>query len=234
MKSLLEIRKKKVAVFTFGRMNPPTIGHEKLIKKALEVARKQSADPYIFLSHTQDPRKNPLNNSQKIKYLKLGIPEAAKSIKQSEKIRTPFDAIHHLISLGYTTVIMVVGGDKVDDFRQTITPYVGHPDKTKRIDLESFEIIGAGARDPNAEDVSGISASKMRQFAASNNFKEFYKGSLKGLSERFARELFDLVRRGMKIAEDIIETKDSKGVTRSQMPQIARKDIKQFLAELKK
>lgn len=234
MKTLQEIRGKKTAVFTFGRMNPPTVGHEKLIKKVMSVASSKGATPFIFLSHTQDPKKNPLTNKQKVKFIKLGVPTAAKAIQQVPKIRTPFDAIKYLIDMGYENVIMVVGADRVNDFKKRIQPYIGHPDKKVAINLDSFDVVSAGARDPDSEGVSGMSASKMRHLAIKNNFRQFRKGVPSGLSDRFARELFDLVRVGMRISEEIIRTRGSLGKDRIEMPQITRQDIQLFIRELER
>lgn len=198
MKLLSEFRKKKSAVFTFGRMNPPTIGHEKLINKVLHVAQSKGADAFIYCSYTQDPAKNPLSNSDKVRFLKLGIPHAGKAIKVDPKVRTPFEAVSRLIELGYDDITMVVGEDRVKKFRDGIAPYVNTPES----DVESFEVISAGERDPDDEGVSGMSASKMREAASKNNLKSFLSGVPSGLSDRFAKEMFNLVRRGMKIAEE--------------------------------
>lgn len=234
MKLLSEIRKSKIAVFTFGRMNPPTIGHEKLIKKVLEVANKHGADPFVYVSFTQDPSKNPLTNKQKIKYLKLGIPEAAKAIKEDPKARTPYEALSRIIEQGYEHVIMVVGQDRVLEFKKGIAPYINHPDKKKSFELSKFEVVSAGGRDPDADGVEGMSASKMREAAIKDDFTNFRRGTPSGLSDRFAREMFDLVRKGMRIAEEIIRTQDSLNIPRIEMPQIAQRDIKDFVNELEK
>ena len=234
MKLLSEIRRVKTAVFTFGRMNPPTVGHEKLIRKVLSVSQSNNADAFIYVSFTQDPSKNPLTNKQKIKFLRLGIPEAEKVIKEDPKVRTPYEAITRLIELGYEHVIMVVGDDRVKEFKRGITPYINHPDKKKSFELKKFEVISAGARDPDDAGVEGMSATKMREAAIKNQFSKFRSGVPSGLSDRFAREMFDLVRKGMKIAESIIATKGSMNIPRNRMPQIKQRDIGNFIKELEK
>lgn len=232
MKTLSEIRQPKTAVFTFGRMNPVTAGHEKLVHKVLDVAHKNNADPFVYVSFTQDPSKNPLTNKQKIKFLRLGIPEAERAVKEDDNVRTPYAAIARLIELGYTSVIMVVGDDRVAEFKNGITPYVNHPDKKKSFELDKFQVVSAGSRDPDGEGVTGISGTKMRSAAIKNDFGTFRSGVPSGLSDRFAREMFDLVRRGMKMAEDVIATRGSMNIPRNKMPQIAERDIQSFIKEL--
>lgn len=234
MKTISEIRQPKTAVFTFGRMNPPTAGHEKLIRKVLSVAKSSNADPFIYVSFTQDPSKNPLTNKQKIKYIRLGIPEAEKAVKEDPRVRTPYEAITRLIELGYTNVIMVVGDDRVKQFRKEISPYINHPDKKKSFDLEKFQVVSAGERDPDEEGVTGVSGTKMREFAIKNQFGKFKTGVPSGLSDRFSREMFDLVRKGMKIAEQVIATRGSLNIPRNKMPQIRQNDIHDFIKELEK
>lgn len=237
MKSLAEIANRKTAVFTFGRMNPPTIGHEKLINKVLSVAKSKNATPYIFVSHTQDVKKNPLTSKQKLKYLELGIPSAANSFVHDQKIRTIFDALVHLKNKNYSDVILVVGSDRVAEFEKTIRPYVNHPDPKKSLDLNSFSIVSAGERDPDDNGVSGISASKMREFVANNDFNSFVKGVPSKLSNRFAREMFQEIKKSMNIhelVEEIQKTKDSLNISRNKMPQIKKDFIQDFIKTLKK
>jgi len=237
MKTLLEVVRKKKAVFAFGRMNPPTSGHEKLVKKVLDVARKNGATPYIFLSHTQEAKKNPLTSKQKVKYLSLGIPEAAKYIMSPDDVKTPFEALGKLVDLGYTDVIMVAGDDRVLEFKKGLGGYVNHPDPDKSFELDSFTVVSAGARDPDAEGADGMSATKLRQFAASNNFTDFKKGVPSNLSDKYAKELFNAIRKSMKIVEmveQIHRLKNTLNIPRNKMPQIKREFIPDFIKALNK
>lgn len=237
MKTLAEVVKKKIAVFSFGRMNPPTIGHEKLIDKVLSVASKDGGTPFIFISHTQDSKKNPLTSKQKEKYLKLGVPKAARFIKADSSIKTPFDAVGHLIDLGYTDVIMVAGDDRVAGFKKSIGDYVNHPDPEKSFELDSFKVVSAGARDPDADGAEGMSATKMRQAATSNDFKAFKVGVPSNLSDKYAREMFDAIRKSMKIVEmveEIQRLKNTLNIPRRDMPQIKREFIPDFIKALSK
>jgi hypothetical protein len=226
MKELKEIRKKRTAVFTFGRFNPPTKGHEKLINKLIQVASQNDATPYVFVSQSQDPHKNPLLPEKKIKYLKMAIPEIARNIVDDPYIRTPFDAIKMLERKEYTDVIMVVGSDRVYEFNRTITP--------KQFD--SFSIISAGERDPDSSTVSGASAEKMRKSVEQDNFSEFKRGAPTGISDRFVLQMFNDVKRAMTIHKLVESTKmlpDSLNIPRLSMPQIRRENIADFLADLK-
>lgn len=237
MKTLLEVTKRKKAVFAFGRMNPPTSGHEKLVRRVMDVARKSSATPYIFVSHTQEAKKNPLTSKQKVKYLSLGIPDAAKHISAPDDIKTPFDALGKLIDMGYTDVIMIAGDDRVSEFKKSIGSYVNHPDPEKSFELDSFSVVSAGARDPDADGAEGMSGTKMRQFAVANKFQEFKKGVPSNLSDKYAKEMFNAIRQAMKITEmveEIQKLKNTLNIPRNKMPQIKREYINDFIKALNK
>ena len=194
---IVEERGGKKAVLTFGRFNPPTSGHELLINKVLTEARKRSADNFIFASHSKDKRKNPLDSKTKTKHMRTFFRKA--NIMYNPSIRTIFEALGFLADEGYTDVTVVVGGDRTDEFERTVRPYINHPDPDKSLDLKSFEVVSAGARDPDAEGVVGMSASKMRTAAAEGDFKSFKLGVPSKASDRQARKLFDDVRKGMGV-----------------------------------
>lgn len=234
MKILNEVLQKKVAVFTFGRMNPPTVGHEKLIKKVLDVAKSNGAKPFVFVSHTQDAKKNPLTSKQKVKYLELGSRGVSKGVFINDsKVRTPFDAVKYVKDAGYTDIIMVVGQDRVQTFKSAITPYIAHPDENKSLNIDSFDVVSAGQRDPDADDVTGMSASKMREYAIRGDYKSFRTGVLSGLSDKYAKELYDDVRAGLRIVEQLDEQikriTNSLNIPRKDMPQIRSVHIKDFI-----
>jgi hypothetical protein len=190
---LIEAQREKRAVFTFGRMNPPTAGHAKVVDVVMRQARKERAEPFIFVSQTQDRRKNPLSFSQKIRFLKLGLDnQAAQAVQTIKTIRTPFEAAGRLSDLGYTHVTMVVGSDRVEEFEQQFKKYVGSEFK-----FTDFKVVSAGERDPDSEGVSGISASQMRNYAEEGNKQKFLRGVLPKLSPRYSKELFDLIRVNM-------------------------------------
>ena len=155
------------AVFTFGRMNPPTIGHKKLVDKVAAVAKTASAKNYVFLSHTQNNKKDPLNYDQKIKYAKKAF---GNSVTKSRS-KTVIQVMQELEKMGHQHVIMVVGSDRVSDFDTLLQKYNG-----KDFKFSSIQVISAGERDPDAEGVSGMSASKMRAAAQAGNESQFKKG----------------------------------------------------------
>jgi RimK family alpha-L-glutamate ligase len=188
------------AVLTFGRFNPPTSGHELLVNKVLTEAKKRGADNFIFASHSKDKRKNPLDSKTKTNYMKTFFRNA--NVMYNPSIRTIFDAIGYLADEGYKEITVVVGGDRVDEFEKTIRPYVNHPDPDKSFDLNSFKVVSAGRRDPDATDVTGMSASKMRQAASEGDFETFKKGVPSKANDRMARKLFDDLRKAMGIREE--------------------------------
>ena len=147
----------KIAAFTFGRFNPPTTGHELLINKVKEFA--VGNDYFVFPSHSVDKKKNPLTAAQKVAFMKEMYPSHKDSIILDESIRDAIKALKWLEDKGYTDAIFVVGSDRVPAF-QFIKQYNG-----KDYNMNTVEIRSAGERDPDADDVSGMSASKMRKAA---------------------------------------------------------------------
>ena len=188
----------KKAVFTFGRFNPPTTGHEKLIKKVSSEASKLGADYFIFASKSQNAKKNPLDYSTKISFMKSMFPSHSKNIIKNAAVNTAFDAASLLYKMGYKEVSMVVGGDRVSEFDKTLNKYNGVKGRHGFYDFSGgLKVISAGDRDPDAEGVSGMSASKMRAAAAGNDYSSFKTG----LPSKFrdGEKLFKSVRKGMKL-----------------------------------
>jgi len=179
---------KKVAVAAFGRMNPPTIGHEKLVNKV----KSQSGDHYIFLSQTQKPKDNPLPFDEKLKFAKEFFPGVNVGHPQ---VRTPIQMLQLLEKLGYTDVIYVAGSDRVESFDKLFNDYNG-----KEYNFNSITVINAGERDPDAEGAEGMSASKMRSAAAQGNLDSFTQGVPKLSS---AEEMYNAVRKGMGIKDEV-------------------------------
>ena len=177
----------KTAVITFGRMNPPTIGHEKLVNKVRAVARLESGDPLIFLSHTQNAKKDPLDYSTKIS---LATKAFGKIVKRS-KSNTIIKVMQELENR-YDNVILVVGSDRLDEMRTFLTKYNG-----KDYTFDSIKVVSAGERDPDAEGVSGMSASRMREYAKQDNIEEFTKG-LPNNIKKDAKKIMNKVRKVLK------------------------------------
>lgn len=192
----------KTTVFAFGRLNPPTTGHEKLVNKVKELADKHKANHLIVVSHSTDNKKNPLTPQQKIKHAKRFFPNT--NIKASSKEEPTF--LQHAAKIhksGTQHLIMVAGSDRTDEYHKKLHQYNGEGEG-KLFNFKSIKVESAGARDPDAEGVEGMSASKMREHAKDNNFDEFRKGVPKHVSEKHAKELFSDVRSGMKLAESFV------------------------------
>jgi len=157
--------------FSFGRFNPPTIGHEKL----MDNSRRANRNYRIYASQTQDPKKNPLNFRSKVSIMKAMFPVHTRNIS-TDKVITAIDVMVNLYKEKYTDVVMVVGSDRVDEFDKLLNAYNGKKARHGYYKFKSIRVISAGERDPDAEGVSGMSASKMRKAAADNDYKTFQKG----------------------------------------------------------
>lgn len=190
-----------VAHFTFGRMNPPTAGHEKLLDQLAKVAGKQ---PYfVFLSQVQDKKKNPLDYSAKVKHVRKMFPRHARRILINKQIRTAFDAASYIYDQGFKNLVMVVGSDRVREFTALLEKYNGEKGRHGFYNFKTIKVVSAGERDPDAEGVTGMSASKLRAFASDNDFTQFSQG-LGSLSTKDAKKLFVDVRKGMGLKEESV------------------------------
>jgi len=181
--------------FTFGRFNPPTVGHEKLIKK---VAGASSAFK-IFLSRSEDSKKNPLSPRQKLDHMKKMFPSYARNF-EINSTNMILDIGSYLFKKGFTAIKMVVGSDRVREFETILKKYNGERNRHGFYDFETIKVISAGERDPDAEGVSGMSASKMRSAAEKDDIQTFKKGIPGGY--RDAEKLFKDVRKGMRLADN--------------------------------
>ena len=182
------------ATFTFGRFNPPTTGHEKLVKKLMSVGK--GTDVLLFSSHSNDKRKNPLSHKDKVKYLRKFFGR----IVVDANVRTVFEICNYLQQKKYTKVNMVVGSDRVKEFEALLTKYNGVKARHGYYKFKEINIISAGERDPDADDVSGMSASKMREFAEKGDFEGF-KDGVPSKGKNLAKKLYDDIRTGMGINE---------------------------------
>lgn len=180
--------KADTVVFTFGRFNPPTVGHEKLVQKVQEVARNADAEHVIFLSQTQKKGKDPLSWKDKVSLFQKMFPDATVSTNPSAK--TPFMALEAL-GKKYNNVIMVVGSDRVEQFKTDMSKY------TKEYGIENFDVVSAGQRDPDSEGVEGMSASKARQLAAENNFDLFAQALPNSINKSTKKIIFNKIRQNL-------------------------------------
>ncbi len=183
-------------VFTFGRLNPPTVGHEKLVNKVKQVAKRLGAEPHVFLSHSQNSKKDPLNYNQKFKYAK----QAFGKIVYKSNARTVIQIMQELEKMNHKDVVMVVGSDRVQEFRTLLNKYNG-----KDYTFNSIKVVSAGERDPDAEGVSGMSASKMRAAVSAGDQSSFMKGVPSKLSRQSAARMYSDLRSAMNITEDFNE-----------------------------
>ena len=176
----------------FGRFNPPTVGHGKL----LAAAKKASAgeDMKIYPSRTQDAKKNPLDPDMKVGFMKKMFPEYEENIVNDADMKSIFNVLTTADEQGYRNVNIIVGSDRQSEFENLATKYNGD-----LYDFENIRVISAGVRDADAEGVEGMSASKMRKAVMDDDFKAFRSGTPKELSDGDTQALFDAVRSGMKI-----------------------------------
>lgn len=194
---------RKEMYFVFGRFNPPTIGHEKLF----DVLKKKagSANIRIYASQSQDPKKNPLKFKEKVKFLRKMFPKYARSIMGDNDVRTVLDIAVKLYEQGYTRIVMVAGSDRIKEFNALLKKY---NDVKSRHGYYNFEdginVISAGDRDPDLDDVSGMSASKMRAAAASGDIQAFSNGvpEMPGGSQL---DLYYAVRKGMGLKKESVK-----------------------------
>ncbi len=192
------------AVFTFGRFNPPTIGHEKLLNVVASTASKVRGDQYVFSSHSQDAKKNPLTNDQKVVFMKMMFPKHRRSIMKTD-VRTAFEAVSELHSMKkYSKIVMVVGSDRVKEFNTVLNKYNDVEGRHGYYRFDDIDVISAGERDPDSDGVSGMSASKMRAAVAEGDYDSFKMGVPPTVSERDCETLYKAVSKGMKIKEERI------------------------------
>ena len=206
LKELLrkDVGRKQTVVFAFGRMNPPTIGHQKLIDRVITVAKRAKGLPVLYVSATQDKKKNPLSVKQKVDYLKKLYPVGIKILPATGRERTFMEILKNRFDKKYTDVYMVAGSDRVAEFKTLINKYKG-----KDYNFDTVEVVSAGARDPDATGTKGMSASKMRDYAMKNDFKSFQTGLIAGTKENDAMKLFKDLKNGMGVNEEILAPSDN-------------------------
>ena len=202
MKKFSELMEKSgdTAVFTFGRMNPPTTGHGKLIDAmAREQKKNVGSKMHIFVSHSQDAKKNPLDYKRKVAYIRKMFPKYAKNVT-TDKARTIFEVAVSLHNKGYKAIVMVVGSDRVDEFEKILNQYNGVDGRHGFYGFDNIEVVSAGERDPDAEGVEGMSASKMRAAATDGDLESFKQGVPSGFKD--VEKLYRDVRKSMGIREE--------------------------------
>ena len=199
----------------FGRFNPPTVGHEKLLSAARKAAAGGALK--IYPSRTQDAKKNPLDPDMKISYMKKMFPDYEEEIVNDAEMRSIFDVLKTADEDGFDSVNIIVGADRQAEFENLAVKYNG-----ELYDFDQIRVISAGVRDSDAEGVEGMSASKLRKAVQDDDFDTFRRGTPKGLKDADAQAVFDAVRTGMgskkkKVKEsydlwEIAPRDDSKGL----------------------
>ena len=182
----------EVLTVAFGRFNPPTVGHGKLLSAAKKAS--QGGDLKIYPSRSQDPKKNPLDPDMKISFMKKMFPDYSKNIINDDEMRSIFNVLTTASEGGYKDVNIIVGSDRQAEFENLATKYNGD-----LYDFENIRVISAGVRDADAEGVEGMSASKMRKAVVDGDFDAFRRGTPKDLNDGDTQALFDAVRSGMKV-----------------------------------
>ena len=193
------VEEEKTVYFTFGRMNPPTIGHGKLLDK---LASSSGRNPYrVFLSLSND-KKNPIPYNSKIKYVRKMFPKHARQVMMNKKVVTPFAALSALYDEGYRNCVMVAGSDRVNEYDKRLNMYNGKKGRHGFYNFKGgIKIVSAGQRDPDAEGAEGASGTKQRKYAADNDFAKFAQGLPNAMSNNDAKKLFNDVRKGLGLKE---------------------------------
>ncbi len=215
-------RPRKTIAFTFGRFNPPTIGHEKLIRKVKSV---RANDHKIYLSRSEDSKKNPLSPQQKLAYMKKMFPSHARNI-EINRTNMILDIATNLHNKGYTEIFMVVGSDRVREFETILNKYNDVQSRHGYYNFDNINVLSAGERDPDAEGATGMSASKMRAAASANDLQAFKRGLPTGVN---AGDLMKDVRKGMRIAASMEynfdRTSDTRMLTMEEFDQQQIRDL---------
>ena len=190
-------KNKGTLTIAFGRFNPPHLGHLQLMNTASSSVEGKKDDYMIVPSRSNDPKKNPLDPNTKVDIMKAMFPQHANNIMNDTKARTIFDVLNGANNAGYANVKIVGGADRVKEFTKLANNYNG-----KLYDFDKVDVISSGDRDPDAEGVEGLSASRMRLAASENDFKAFSKGLPKDLDKDTKKQIFKSVRSSMGINEE--------------------------------
>jgi hypothetical protein len=180
----------------FGRFNPPTVGHEKLLNTISQTAGK-GGQYRIYPSRSEDPKKNPLPAGEKVQYMRKAFPQHANAIVDDEKTKTIFDVLKAADAKGYSSVNIVVGSDRVKEFENLANKYNG-----QLYNFDKINIVSAGERNADAQGVEGMSASKLRKAALDGDFASFRSGVSKNLDDKTTRQLFDTIRKRMNVKSE--------------------------------
>ena len=203
----------KTAVVVYGRFQPPTIGHEKLINALVATSQRENGTPFVYASHTQDSKNNPLTHKQKFTYLSKMFPSLKRSLQSSSTIRTLLDIMGELHEKKFNKLILVVCSDRVSDFNDLLNRYNGVKSKHKFYEFEEIKVVSAGERDPDSTGVSNVSATKLRTAATQGDFKTFLLGVSSTLKTKDAKNMMNDIRKGLKLDVILERMKQRRGST---------------------
>lgn len=210
LRELFEDRDNQVT-FVFGRLNPPTIGHKQL----LDTAAKQGGEYKIFVSQSQDPKKNPLDYDTKIKFIKAMFPEHAGNVIQDRALNTVVKVASWLYDQGYRKATFVAGSDRLEEMKKLLDQYNGVEGKSHGFyKFDQLNFVSSGEREDGAEGVAGISASGAREAAANDDFEAFQAATGAG---KLAKQLYDAVREGMNANKSVAANRKTKELAETQL-----------------
>lgn len=187
----------KEITVAWGRANPPTVDHGLLFDKVASIATGKNYR--IYVSQSQDPKRNPLDYETKVKYLRKMFPRHARNIILDRSVRTFFDLLSLLYNEGYTSINFVAGSDRVPEYDKLLHKYNGVSGRHGYYNFDEINVVSAGERDPDSEGVAGMSASKLREAAKNNDFQAFSAGMPSGFKQ--SRQLFSDIRKAMGLNE---------------------------------
>ena len=194
------VEEKKTLYFVWGRMNPPTAGHEKLLDF---LKQKAGNNPFrIYLTQSEDTNKNPIPYVDKIKFARKGFPQYARQIILDKKLKTIFDAVTSFYNEGFTDIVIVAGQDRIREYEITLSKYNGKKAKHGFYNFKSIQVLSAGKRDPESSGVEGVSGTKLREYVKANDFTKFAQYMPKRLSNADTKAVYNAVRKGLGLKEE--------------------------------
>jgi hypothetical protein len=189
------VEEEKTLYFVWGRMNPPTAGHEKLLDF---LKQKAGNNPFrIYLTQSEDKTKNPIPFVQKVKFARKGFPQYARQIMLDRKLKTIFDAMASFHNEGFRRVVVIAGEDRVREYDITLNKYNGKKGRHGLYNFEKITVMSAGKRDPESKGVEGVSGTKLRGYAEKGDFSKFSQFMPKRLSNADTKAVYNAVRRGI-------------------------------------
>ena len=193
------VEEEKTLYFVWGRMNPPTAGHEKLLDF---LKKKSGKNPFrIYLTQSEDKVKNPLKFADKVKFARKGFPQYARQIMMNKKLKTIFDAMVSFHDEGFKKVVIVAGSDRINEYSITLNKYNGKKGRHGFYNFENIEVLNAGNRDPESKGLEGVSGTKLRGYVGDGDFAKFSQNMPKKLSDKDTKAIFNSVRKGMGLKE---------------------------------